>query len=187
MMTGRYAQFQSLCRPTCFGLIALMSLVAPDSLWAQVDKGVITGTVADQSGAVIFEVRVLATNVDTGVAYSGTTNNVGIYQVQGLPIGRYSLRFEKPGFRGLDRPGLNLETGQIAQVNVKLAVGSATAQVEVVSAPPVLLDTETSTLSTVMNGKALEDLPLDINGGRDITTFISVSYTHLTLPTICSV
>jgi hypothetical protein len=152
-------------------LIALL-LVAPVALWAQVDKGVVDGTVSDQSGAVISEVRVVATNVETGVTYPGSTNIVGIYQIHGLPIGQYSLRFDKAGFKSLNRPGLNLETGQIAQVDVKLTVGSASTQVEVVSAPPVLLDTETSTLGTVMNGKALEDLPLDINGGRDITSFI---------------
>src|ERR1700682_4498871 len=163
-MTRRYARFQSLGRPKCFGLIALL-LVAPVSLWAQVDRGVINGTVSDQSGAVISEVQVVATNVETGVTYRATSNDAGIYQIHNLPIGQYSLRFEKAGFKSLDRPGQNLETGQIAQVDVKLTVGSATAQVEVVSAPPVLLDTETSTLGTVMNGKALEDLPLDINGG----------------------
>jgi hypothetical protein len=172
MMTKPSARFQSLCRPTCFGLIAMMLLVAPVSLFAQLDKGVINGTVSDSTRAVISDVRVVATNIETGVTYSGTSNTAGIYQIQGLPIGQYSLRFEKAGFKDLNRPGLSIETGQVAQLNVTMTVGSVATQVEVVSAPPVLLDTETSTLGTVMNGKALEDLPLDINGGRDVTTFI---------------
>ncbi len=172
MMTKIYARFQIVCWPTSLGLIALMLMLAPASLWAQVDKGVINGTVSDQSGALISEVQVAATNVETGVTYSGTSNHVGIYQIQGLPIGQYSLLFEKSGFKNLNRPGLTLETGQIAQVNVQLTVGSVATQVEVVSAPPVLLDTETATVGTVMSGKSLEDLPLDINGGRDVTSFI---------------
>src|SRR5712671_1687205 len=95
MLTKPSTRFQSLCRPTCFGLIAMMLLVAPVSLFAQVDKGVINGTVSDSTRAVISDVRVVATNIETGVTYSGTSNTAGIYQIQGLPIGQYSLRFEK--------------------------------------------------------------------------------------------
>jgi hypothetical protein len=97
---------------------------------------------------------------------------VGIYQIRALPIGHYSMRFDGPGFKGMERTGLELEVAQVAEVNVQLAIGSSSERVDVASAAPVLLETETSSVGTVMTARAMETLPLDISGGRDITNFI---------------
>jgi hypothetical protein len=155
----------------CLSTVALLHIVSLPA-WAQIDRATINGTVSDPSGAVVPGVRVTAANLENGIKYEGTTNEAGIYQIRGLAIGRYSLQFEKTGFKKMDRPGLTLETGQVAEVDVKLLIGSSSEQVEVTGAPPVLLETETATIGTVMTGQALEDLPLDINGGRDVTNFI---------------
>jgi hypothetical protein len=151
--------------------VVVFSVLFSGALWAQMDKATISGTVTDESGAVVPDVRVTVTNNETGVRYPGTTNEVGIYQVRGLPIGHYSLQFEKAGFKKLSRADLTLETGQVAEVNVKMLIGSASERVEVTS-EPVLLETATTAIGTVMTGKAMEDLPLDFSGGRDITVFI---------------
>ena len=154
---------------TAFSLLPF--LLFSVGLWAQIDKGTVNGTVTDQSGAVIPGVQVSATNVDTGVQYPGVTNSVGIYQIRGLSIGHYSLRFEKSGFKRLDSTGLNLEVGQVVAINVKLEVGSPSEEVTVTSAAP-LLENETSSIGTTMDARALADLPLDFGGGRDIFNFV---------------
>ncbi len=150
----------------------LLPVLFTGLLAAQVDKATISGTVTDPSGAVVSDMQVTATNVDTGVTYRATTNGVGIYQIRALPIGHYSVRFDKQGFKPLERTGLELEIAQVAEVNAQLAIGSSSERVDVASAPPVLLETETSSVGTVMTARAMEALPLDISGGRDITTFI---------------
>src|ERR1041385_7400638 len=160
--------------PVFFAVLQLAALTS----WAQIDRAKINGTVTDQSGASVSGVKVTATNTETGVNYFGTSNSTGIYQILALPVGHYSVHFTKEGFKGLDRTGLGLETGQVAKVDVTLSVGAVSEQVQVVAGGPVLLDTETSDLGTTMAGKALEDLPLDVNGGRDITNFI-----YSTVPT----
>jgi hypothetical protein len=151
-----------------------ISFLLSGSLWAQVDKATTTGTVTDPSGAAMVGVRVTVTNVDTGARYTGESNAVGIYRVSGLPVGTYSLEYERDGFKKLTRSGLALATAQVAEIDVKMMPG-AVSQVVQVTAAPVMLETETSDVGTVMTANSLKDLPLDINAsgvGRDITNFI---------------
>lgn len=155
-------------------VVLVLTLLFGGALCAQVDKATINGTVTDESGAVVPNVRVTGTNVDTGIRYTGESNDAGIYRVAGLPVGNYSLEFEKSGFKKLSRTGLNLETGQVAEINAKMLVGE-TAEVVQVTAGDVLLETETTSVGTLMTASALKDLPLDVNSsgvGRDITSFI---------------
>ncbi|MGO9088293.1 MAG: carboxypeptidase regulatory-like domain-containing protein [Terriglobales bacterium] len=143
-------------------------------LQAQVDKAIVNGTVTDQSGAVIVGVSVTVTSVDTGARHTGQSNAAGIYQVSGLPIGTYSLEYEKKGFKKLTRSGLTLGTAQVAEINVNMVPGAVTEVVQVTTAP-VMLETETTDIATAMTANAMKDLPLDINAsgvGRDITNFI---------------
>src|SRR5260370_20925208 len=174
MRTNRYARFQNMCRPTCIGLIAMMLLFATASLWAQVDKASISGSVTERCGAVIVGVSVTVTNVEAGVTYTGASNDAGIYRVSALPVGTYSIEYQKSGFKKMVRSGLTLATAQVAEVNVKMAPGAVSELVQVTTAP-VLLDTETTDIGTAMTANSMKDLPLDINVsgvGRDITTFI---------------
>ncbi|HET9408771.1 MAG TPA: TonB-dependent receptor [Candidatus Sulfotelmatobacter sp.] len=174
MMTKPHAFLQNLCRPTRLGLFATMLLVTSLSLWAQVDKGSINGTVTDPSGAVIVGVNVTVTNVETGVTYTGASNNAGIYRISALPVGAYSIEYQKGGFKKAARTGLTLSTAQVAEVNITLQAGALSETVEVTTAP-VLLDTETTDIGTALTANSMRDLPLDINAsgvGRDITQFI---------------
>ena len=143
-------------------------------LQAQVDKATIIGTIIDPSGAVIVGASVTVTSVETGARYTGESNAAGIYRVSGLPIGTYSLEYEKNGFKKLTRSGLPLGTAQVAEINVNMVPGAVTEVVQVTTAP-VMLDTETTDVGTAMTANSMKDLPLDINAsgvGRDITNFI---------------
>lgn len=153
---------------------ALLPILLTGLLSAQVDKATISGTVTDQSGAVIVGASVMVTNVDTGARYTRESNAAGIYRVSGLPVGTYSLEYEKNGFKKLTRSGLALATAQVAEIDVKMVPGSVSEVVQVTTAP-VMLETETTDVGTVMTANSMKDLPLDINAsgvGRDITNFI---------------
>lgn len=166
--------FMTICKFRNWALGLVLSLLVTGLLKAQVDKATINGTITDQSGAVIPGVIVTVTSAQTGVRYTGKSNDAGIYRVSGLPVGNYSIESEKNGFKKLIRSGLALATAQVAEVNLTLVPGAASEHVEVTTAP-VLLETETTDVGTAMTANAMKDLPLDINAsgvGRDITSFI---------------
>jgi hypothetical protein len=138
---------------------------------AQIDQATITGVITDAGGGVIPNVTVTAANVESGTKDHTLTNEAGVYQIRALKIGNYVVRFEKTGFTKIERTGLTLEAGQVAQVNASLVVGTVSEEITVTN-EPVLLETENATVGTVIAGRTMEDLPLDISGGRDITNFV---------------
>src|SRR5580698_4981503 len=77
----------------CF--LASLAMVLAQSL-----TGMISGTVADPSKSPITGASVSITNADTGVkAWSGTTNESGVYRAPDLPVGRYTLSVDAKGFK----------------------------------------------------------------------------------------
>jgi Carboxypeptidase regulatory-like domain len=148
-------------------LLSLLSLVAP-AVWAQVDRGTISGTISDPTGAVVPAVQVTATENSTGTVYSDVSNGQGIYTVLNIPIGTYTVHYSKEGFTSFDRTGVAIQVGQRAQIDVVLKIG-ATAQSVTVSGAPVL-QSQTE-LGTNLTSQVVTDLPLTANGGRDITAF----------------
>jgi len=147
-------------------------------LWAQVDRGAITGTVTDPNGAVVVGVRVIATNTATGVQYEGITNRLGMYSIVNLPIGTYRATFTHGGFSIHDRAGLALIAAQVLEVDVKLQVGSDQETITVTTTTP-FLETETSSLGTTLQSKEMTDLPLNVSGGRDASGIL-----YATTPTM---
>ncbi len=148
-------------------LLALVLLVCYSSMTAkaQTITGSVNGTVTDPSGAVVPNAKVTATNVETGVATSSTTNNDGNYNIRFLQIGSYKVTVESQGFTVASFGPFVLETGQDAKVDVKMVLGSQTQQVSVVSEIAPLLNTENSTLATTLDTRAIENIPIV---GRDI-------------------
>ena len=160
---------RSFCRALLMAsLLLLFSL--PAFLFAQVDRGTINGTIKDQSGAVIPDVTVTATNVDTGVAAIATTNSLGSYSILNLPMGRYSLKVSKQGFRELERKGITISVAQVAELNITLAVGATSEVVTVTDDAPVV-ETETSDVASDIKGVTLTDLPMSVSGGRNVENF----------------
>ena len=71
----------------------------------------ISGTVKDQSGAVLPGVEITATQTDTGIARTTVTNETGSYVLPSLPLGPYKLEAALSGFRTF------VQTGLLLQVN----------------------------------------------------------------------
>jgi len=127
---------------------------------AQTVTGSITGDVTDPSGAVITGAHVVAVNLDTNVATATTTNGNGLYRIDFLPIGHYQVTVEANGFTRATLPSFTLEVQQTANFHVKLVVGSATANVSVSAAAPIL-DTDNPTLSAVFTANTISNFPLN--------------------------
>ena len=140
-------------------------------LVAQSDRASITGTVRDPSGAVVPAVQVTAVNVGTSLRNTATTNDLGFYTITNLAIGQYTLTFSRDGFRKYDQKGIVLNVRQVAQIDATLPIG-ATAETIEVTANASALQTQTATVSTNLTNDVVSTLPLNVYGGRSLSTFM---------------
>src|SRR5262249_10941497 len=77
-------------------------------LFGQSERGTITGTVVDSSGALVPAARVTVTNISTKLVSESQSNEAGGYTAASLPVGPYTVRVEKEGFRPVVRSGIEL-------------------------------------------------------------------------------
>ena len=108
--------------------IFLISTLMCGSVWAQATAQ-ISGTVRDQSGAVLPGVEVTATQTDTGVARTIVTNETGSFVLSNMPLGPYRLEAGLPGFRPFVQTGIVLQVNSSPVINPVLEVGQLSEQV----------------------------------------------------------
>src|SRR5947209_13201757 len=129
-------------KPTFF-LVALLAM--PDFLAkAQDARGAIVGRVLDSSGATVATAEVRATNVATGLAASARTNDAGNYSLPFLASGIYNVTSEATGFKKFVRDNVQVRVGDTVELNVEMAVGAVTEQMEVTAETPLLSTAEAS-------------------------------------------
>src|SRR5579864_7550799 len=153
---------------TRFPLIAFF-LLTP-GLIGQVDTGVIAGALSDSSGAVLPNAAVDIRNVDTGLNFKLSSNDLGQYVSPPLPPGPYEISAEKPGFRRTIAR-VTLALNQRAVVDLSLEVGSSQQEVTVAAETP-LLESETSTVGNLRTEQSVRDLPLN---GRNFAQLIQMT------------
>jgi Carboxypeptidase regulatory-like domain len=127
----------------------------------------ISGTVKDPSGAAIAGATVTATNVGTAIAVTQTSNGQGFYSFQSLPLGKYTIDVAQKGFKTYRQTGVTLDVNAALTMDATLQVGQMTEKVEV-SADMLHVETISSQMGEVIEGKRMTDVPL-----------ISRSYTDL--------
>lgn len=152
-------------------LLALALFVTSATAYAQTEGARISGRVTDVSGAVIAGVACTITDIDTNVSASTTTNEDGIYVIQGLHPAHYRLTIEKDGFRTVVQPDLELYAQDAANENFMLALGPRTESITVEDSVP-LLQTQSAAVSTVVNQQFVDNMPLN---GRSFQSLISVA------------
>ncbi len=145
IMLSRYG-FASLLLFTSYGLYG--------------QTGSIQGIVKDQSDALIPAAKVTITNIETGLRREISTNESGLYNVPGLPVGRYKVAAGNTGFATSEVSDFKLDVGQSARIDFILKPGTLTESVNV-SATAALLDSETSTVGQVIDNKRIVELPLN--------------------------
>lgn len=149
----------------CLLLVFLSSLA-----FAQYDTGSINGIVRDKSGAVVAGADVKVTNTKTGRVLEVKTGSAGEYNVPGLPEGIYKVEATHTGFEVAVVSNVVLYATATRAVDVELKVGAATEQVSVV-ANTLAVNTQTSGSGSTIDGKEVENLPLN---GRDFTQLIAL-------------
>ncbi len=148
------------------GLLAVASVGA--MAWAQATTAQISGTVKDQSGAVLPGVEITVTQTATGAKRSAVSNETGNYVLASLPLGPYMLEAALPGFKSYVQSGIVLQVDASPTINVVLQVGQVTEQVEV-QANAALVETHSSGLGTVVDNQRVVELPLN---GRNVTELV---------------
>ena len=132
------------------------------TLFAQVGtQGSLLGTVLDASGAAVPAANVTATNIETGIANKTVSDASGNFEIAALPVGRYSVAVAAPGFKTWRLESTAITVGERSRISPTLEIGEATQQVSVESKAE-LLQTERSSLQTVVEMQQIRELPLSI-------------------------
>ncbi len=118
-------------------ILSMALLVSTVPLAAQTNPASFTGTVTSKDGAVLPDAEVVATNVATQVTYPAKSNSDGLFTIPALPIGTYKVRATIQGYQPFETNEINLESGQIARLNISMQVGFE-QNVEVTGVAPVL-------------------------------------------------
>jgi hypothetical protein len=129
----------------------------------------VSGTITDQSGAVVPGVSITIVSQGTGLKRSAVTDTAGEYRFAGLPTGDYSLRIQKTGFQSQIREGVELTSAAEVTINSQLAIGDLSQETTVnVSADAI--DSTTSTVNGLVPEQSLSELPLD---NRDLFSAVT--------------
>ncbi|MEK7408618.1 MAG: TonB-dependent receptor [Acidobacteriota bacterium] len=148
-------------------LLWSLLLLAASVLWGQ-GSG-IQGVVFDATGAVIPGAVLKVTNADTGVATTRKANEVGFYSAPSLGPGRYKVECQAEGLAPQEKE-IRLEVGQVARLDFKLNVGAVSERIEV-SVAGVLLESETTTVGQVIDGKRILEMPLNGRNYLELAQF----------------
>jgi hypothetical protein len=135
------------------------------------EKGAITGTVTDQTGAVLPGATATITS-GSGLTQTATTNDRGEYSVPGLPAGTYSLTISAPAFKDFHSDGLTLSAGQSIPLDAVLEPAGSTTSVNVEGQKVSQVETETSQIVGNITQKELVSLGLN---GRNFTQLIALT------------
>ena len=143
--------------------LSLLALLVSSALFAQTDRANLTGTVTDQSGAIVPGAIVTATQVDTNASRSAKVNAVGEFVIPQLIVGQYRLKTEAAGFKISLTSGITLTPGATVRADISLQLGQVSDSVQVTS-QATLLQTDSARVNTAVTPKFVEDLPLVVGG-----------------------
>ncbi len=122
--------------------------------------GSISGVVNDPSGAVVSGATVVATNTQTAVKSTVTTDAKGFYNLATLAVGTYDLEISKPGFKTYRQTGLVIDANSALRADVTLRVGGIHETVEV-STEAAQVETQSTQMGEVISGEKMTSVPLN--------------------------
>jgi outer membrane receptor protein involved in Fe transport len=148
----------------------ILSCCTLPQLHAQTSYGSVVGNVTDSTGASIVGATVTLTNISTGTKRTSQTGNDGTYSFAYINPGHYRLDIAHEGFQKFTRETIEVQVGGASRVNASLGVGQQMEAISVKGEAP-LLDTDTSSLGTVIEGRAVQDAPLN---GRNVNNLLAL-------------
>lgn len=152
-------------------LLPLVIFYSSAQVAAQVESATVSGQVVDSSGLRVAGARIDLVDIDRGTSTSNETDNSGLYRFPSVHPGRYRMQVRATGFRVIDVTGLTINVQDHLQQNFKLIVGSVSESVTVDGRMP-LVDTESGTVSTVVDRNFAENLPMN---GRSFQSLIELT------------
>ncbi len=147
--------------------LVLMALLVGATVSAS-PTGSIVGSVKDPSGAATPGAKLTLTNVATNAKMEAVSDTNGGFQFLQLAPAVYSLVVESQGFKKVTEQRILVQVDQITHVDVALEIGSVTQIVEVTSAATPLLETDRSTLSSVVDSQVISNMPLNARQYLDL-------------------
>jgi Carboxypeptidase regulatory-like domain/TonB dependent receptor len=154
-----------------FAAFAFLILAFLTCARAQSTDASIAGRVTDTAKALIVDAKVAAISEATNVRYETATNSSGEYHLASLRPDVYRLEIEKTGFKKLIKSSIKLHVQDNLQVDFEMTVGPVSETVTVEPGAP-LVNTESATVSTVIDSKFVDNLPLN---GRSFQTLIMLT------------
>lgn len=158
-----------MCRSVAAALLFVVS--SASLLAAQSTNASITGHVRDATQARIPHATVAAIATGTNVRHETTSSESGDYHLANLPPGAYRIEVEKAGFRKLIKPDVEVHVQDALAIDLELSVGPV-AEAVTVEGGAALTNTESATVSTVVDRALVENLPLN---GRSFQTLIALA------------
>jgi hypothetical protein len=154
-------------------VLSLGVLLLMPSLYlrAQSTYGSVAGSVVDSSGAAVTDANIALTNLGTSEKRTQSSGSDGLFTFVNLFPGQYRIDVEKPGFKHFVRTPVTVEVQQTSHIEATLQVGEVSQVVEVNAETP-LLQAETSSLGTVVDTRAANELPLN---GRNIFNLTTIT------------
>ena len=154
-------------------LVVVSFVVMASSLQSQgqdSSTGSIRGAVFDPTGARIAQATVVIVNSATGTRYSATSDSEGRFSVELLQAGDYSVRVEAGGMSPQITPQLHVDVGGDSELTFRLKVAGAQESLSV-SAAPALVETKPAAVSTLLDERVVNDLPLNGRRFSDLALF----------------
>jgi hypothetical protein len=152
-------------------VLASVLLAAGANIVFAQDTGSISGTVRDNTGAIIPDASVTITNNTEGIDRKTTTNGDGDYLVAGLPRGNYTVTVKSTGFKTFEAKDIVVRVTQKVRVDALMSVGEITTAVEVLGGSVDQVQTETSELAGTVTSKQISQLVLN---GRNFTQLVTL-------------
>jgi hypothetical protein len=149
--------------------LLLLLVVFSVFVFAQSDRGTLTGTISDPAGAVVPSAPIEVRNIETGTVYQAASTATGNYTLAQLPAGTYELTVSVMGFKKYVRQNIGIAVAQTVRIDVMLEVGAATESVTV-SDQASLLKTESGELSHTIQASRMIDLGILGVGGTYSTS-----------------
>jgi Carboxypeptidase regulatory-like domain/TonB dependent receptor len=138
---------------------------------AQSTNASVAGRITDPANALIVDANVAAICAATNVRYEVVTNDSGEYHLANLPPNSYRLEIQKPGFKKIVKPDVILHVQDALRIDLQMTLGDVSETVMVESGAP-LVNTESATVSTVINRTFVDNIPLN---GRSFQTLINLT------------
>jgi len=152
-------------------LTLLLSVFSASFLFAQTDRAVLTGTVIDQTHAVVPQAKIVIREAATGLERIILTNSAGAYTASYLPVGEYTMSVAAAGFEPVRFAPFTLAVGQTRTLNATMRLGSVSSEVTVVSAAADL-NQSSAEIGGVISGSQTDALPLNGRYWASLMTLI---------------